>query len=819
MPDKGEGTTRSTGTIRLFWCLLCFLWFLPSLSAQTDTLSLTGVVFDTNAKPVPGAHVRLEEPTQQKTWVADTTPDGTFRFDRLTFGTYIIKVQLQGFFETSSEVRLESSKTVEFTLAAAEKVTQEVDVVARPEPINVDSVSPQEVVTNEIIQSIPYTGRQNFLSAVALMPGVIRDNNNDLHINGSRPDQVRYQMDGLYLTDSAAGGLGSNIPIDSIESVDLNLSNYSAEFGKASGGVVNVHSQFIGDKYRFNATDFIPGWDFRVKSLSDFSPRLLVSGPLLQHKLWFMYSGTLRYNNSYLNDVRAADMRMTQTAVDQLLKFQWNLKESHVLTMEFLHNGAYNSNEGLSVIRPEDATTNFHRRGFTLGVSNRHVVAGKLFETTIQLTRGRDSDLAKGTQPLEAQPQIWSGNYFQDQRTRSERLHGAQTVAWDKQTGGITHRLKAGGEFDWVDSSLQLDRRPFTLLDADGNIQQTVMFSGANFTDVHNQEYGAFMQDRVVFNSKFQTEVGLRYDRERVTGRNNVGPRAAFSFLPFGTPRSKLSGGVGLFYDNLALLNLELPNLQRRLTTSYTNGVPTPAPSATSVLVSPGLRNPADVQWNVEWENEWAPRWVSRIEYIQRNGRDQVRLAAQPNAGGFDMIFNNSGASDYRAVEIGIDRPIKTNLHLLGSYTYSNARSRPSLSIDFPDPAVESFGEVPVGWDARHRLVGWGYFPLPTHLMVSFSVEARSGFPFTEVDDLNHVVNGYNSQQLPSFFVTNAGIEKEITIPFANGKRMAFRIGATNLFNRFNPRFVDNNVNSPTFMSLADSSGRHFTARVRILKK
>jgi outer membrane receptor protein involved in Fe transport len=805
--------------MRLIFGLACFLLFVPSLAAQTDNLSLAGTVFDTNAKPVGSAHVRLEEPTEQKKWDSETKADGTFRFDRLAFGTYRITVELQGYFETFTDVRLESSKTVEFTLAPAETVTQEVDVVARPEPINVDSVAPQEVVTNEVIQSIPYTGRQSFLNAVALMPSVVRDNNNGVHINGSRPDQVRYQLDGLYLTDVAGTGLGSNIPIDAIESVDLNLANYSAEFGKSSGGVINVHSQFIGDKVRFNATDFIPGWDFRTKSLSDFSPRFLFSGPLVQKKLWFMYSGTMRYINSYLNDIATSANKMTQSGADQLFKLQWNLKESHVLTVHLLVNADNMSNEGLSIVRPVETTTNFLRRGVTLGVSDRHVVRGKLFETTLQWTRRHETDLAKGTGPLQAYPNLWTGNYFQDQIANVERAHLAQTVAWDKEAGGLTHRLKAGGEFDWVDSNLQVNRRPFTVYDDQGNIQQTVAFTGPNYTDVHNQEYGAFVQDRIIFSSKLQAEAGVRYDRERVTGRNNAGPRFAFSYLPFGTARSKLSGGVGLFYDDITLTDLQLPNLQRRLTTTYTNGIPTTAPSATSIFASPDLINPSTLHWNLQWEHEWVPRWVSRIQYIQKDGVNQVRLAAQPTSDGFNMVFDNSGASTYRAMEITVDRPIRTNLHFLGSYTYSNAKERPSLSIDFPDPAIENFGKLPVAWNTPHRFVGWGYFPLPTHLMVSFSVEARSGFPYTKLDDLNRVVGTYNGQTMPMYFVTNAGVEKELPIPFGNGKRVAVRVGITNLFNRFNPRFIDTNVNSPTFGTLSDSSRRHFSARVRILKK
>ena len=134
--------------------VLAILYFLPALFAQTDNLSLTGTVLDTNAKPVASAHVHLEQPTEQKSWNTETRPDGTFHFDRLMFGTYRLTVTLQGYFESSTEVRLEASKTVEFTLAQVETVKQEVDVVARPEPINVDSVASQDVVTNEIIQSI-----------------------------------------------------------------------------------------------------------------------------------------------------------------------------------------------------------------------------------------------------------------------------------------------------------------------------------------------------------------------------------------------------------------------------------------------------------------------------------------------------------------------------------------------------------------------------------------------------------------------------------------------------------------------------------------
>jgi outer membrane receptor protein involved in Fe transport len=158
-------------------------------------------------------------------------------------------------------------------------------------------------------------------------------------------------------------------------------------------------------------------------------------------------------------------------------------------------------------------------------------------------------------------------------------------------------------------------------------------------------------------------------------------------------------------------------------------------------------------------------------------------------------------------------------MRFLASYTYSVAKARPSLSLDFPDPTIEGVPESSVDWNVLHRFLGWGYFPLPKHVSASFSVEARSGFPFTTVDDLNLLQGAYNSHHMPTFLVTNASVEKELPIPLVNGKRVALRVGVTNLFNRFNPRFVDTNVNSPHFLALSDSSARHFSARVRILKK
>src|SRR6516162_9824178 len=273
------------------------------LLMQADTLSLSGTILDAGAHPLGDVRVRAEELTELKQWEATTESDGNFRFDRLPYGTYRLTIEKSGYFNTSTEIRLESSQRIEFTLAAAKKVEQDVDVVSRLEPINTDSVSPQVTVNNEVVQNIVYPGRLNFTNALALMPGVLRDNSGQLHILGGRTDQIRYQLDGMNLTNATAGGLAENIPLDAIESVDLDLAGYAAEFGKGSGGVVRVHSQLTGDKYKVNVTDFVPGIDLRRRSISQFQPRLLLSGPVIRNKVWFMYAGSLRYARTWVESL------------------------------------------------------------------------------------------------------------------------------------------------------------------------------------------------------------------------------------------------------------------------------------------------------------------------------------------------------------------------------------------------------------------------------------------------------------------------------------------------------------------------------------
>ena len=107
-------------------------------------LTITVNVSDTSGKPVSGVMVLLESTTDQKKWESVTADSGTVHFDRLQIGSYVIRIIKDGYYPGDVDLRAEASKVVDFTLTAIETRHEEVEVIARPEPINADAVAAQQ---------------------------------------------------------------------------------------------------------------------------------------------------------------------------------------------------------------------------------------------------------------------------------------------------------------------------------------------------------------------------------------------------------------------------------------------------------------------------------------------------------------------------------------------------------------------------------------------------------------------------------------------------------------------------------------------------
>jgi hypothetical protein len=122
-------------------------------------------------------------------------------------------------------------------------------------------------------------------------------------------------------------------------------------------------------------------------------------------------------------------------------------------------------------------------------------------------------------------------------------------------------------------------------------------------------------------------------------------------------------------------------------------------------------------------------------------------------------------------------------------------------------------------WDAPNQVVSWGSYPMPWRLKkfdLAWSTIWRSGFSFVTIDQFGQIVSGPGLFRYPDFFTLNATVERKFGF---RGYRWAARIGVDNITNRENPTVVDNNVNSPSFLSFFGTDHRTLNGRIRFLGK
>src|SRR5438128_1868044 len=114
------------------------------------------------------------------------------------------------------------------------------------------------------------------------------DNAARVHCNSGSTNHASYTLDGSTMSAPVTGRLGARVNIDTIQTMDLVNSRYSADNGRGSSGVLDLKTKMGDDRFRFAGTNFIPG----VSSdnglyVNKWTPRLEVSGPIARGRAWF----------------------------------------------------------------------------------------------------------------------------------------------------------------------------------------------------------------------------------------------------------------------------------------------------------------------------------------------------------------------------------------------------------------------------------------------------------------------------------------------------------------------------------------------------
>ena len=235
--------------------LLLALLLLPAslLHAQTSG-RLIGKVVDSQGQAVPGATVTVTSTNLQgiQTQVSDS--QGDFRFPSLPPGKYTVKSELNGFRTAEAadvDVQLDRASTVSLTMQVA-GVTEQVTVTGTSSVVDTTSTVTGVNANADLFNRIPV--RRDFYDVTRVAPGVTMDSVGP-SVYGSSGAENQYIIDGLNTTGVELGDKGKTLNFDFVQEVEVKTGGLPAEYGRMTGGVVNVitkrgSNSFTGSRLR-----------------------------------------------------------------------------------------------------------------------------------------------------------------------------------------------------------------------------------------------------------------------------------------------------------------------------------------------------------------------------------------------------------------------------------------------------------------------------------------------------------------------------------------------------------------------------------------
>jgi outer membrane receptor protein involved in Fe transport len=251
--------------------------------AQVSGATLTGTVKDSSGASLPNAQISIRDLATGVTHNATTDSAGLYTAPNLLPATYEVRVTATGFsthVQKGITLTVGAQQVLDITMQVGQ-INQTVEVTTEAPTVELTSSELGATVNATTIRELPLNGR-SWTDLANLQPGVVaaethaavnvnRGYGAQLSISGARPQQNNYRLDGISINDYANGGpgsvLGQNLGVEAIQEFSVLTSNYSAEYGKTSGGVVNAISrsgtnQFHGSAYEFlrNSALDAPGY-------------------------------------------------------------------------------------------------------------------------------------------------------------------------------------------------------------------------------------------------------------------------------------------------------------------------------------------------------------------------------------------------------------------------------------------------------------------------------------------------------------------------------------------------------------------------------
>jgi len=785
-----------------------------------------GRVLDENGLPVIGAQVKLET-AGGLPFYAVTGDSGYFAVAQLAAGEFTVRIEKPGYFVLQNQkVQLAAdSGEFAFTLNHVEEVHEKVDVTAPTEQIETSTTQNTETLSDTEIIDLPVASSHDLLQSLVVMPQVLRDNSGQVHIAGANNTEVQYLLDGVEVGDPASNGLTSRMIVDAVRNAEVQTGRFGAEYAHPGGAVLTYNTREGDDKWRFNATDFIPGVNIQNGSwyLGDYYPRVTFSGPILANQLWFAQSFDILHTISVVDGLPpGAPDTTTLWGADSWSRVMWKISTNNSLHGAFLANVTQSENSGLTALNPQSTTTTVNNRELFGFVREQGYFQKAVTELGFGIEDSLNNSVPQGTQPYILLVNGAEGNYFQKQQQDARRYQVFGNAVRTPFKWFGAHTISVGGNFSSVELTQESTRGEIQALNAALALSRLSTFVGDPNFHITNTLLGGFVQDSWAPDAHFVIQAGVRADWDRLFQATLVQPRVAANYLPFKNNHAKFSIGWGMYDIPLNLSLIGQAYDQQEVDTLYnaTGTAPVAGP-ATSAFILPAnglksLQQPYFDIWSAGWEQRFGKTTLVSVELLARDQHHGlVYETLSPGQIGSDFLLQSTREDKYRGATVTARHTFKNQIMLFGAYTRSKADTNEVLQPVLGQLYFAPQQPGPLNWDAPNRLLSWGTIPTPIWgIMVSYLFDYHTGFPYSAINQQQFLVGEANSYRFPDYASLTLGFEKKFTFK----KRIfAARLSVINVLDRQNPDVVVNNVDAPNFGMVTGGQGRAITARLRFL--
>jgi hypothetical protein len=655
--------------------------------AQT-TGGLTGRVTDSTGATLPGVTVEVRSPSLQGVRSAVTEGDGSYHLAILPPGAYEVRFILEGFnSESRRDVRIALGKdsSVDVVLRPA-AVSESMTVVASAPVLDTTSSSVGTNLDTAAIETLP-TGR-NYASIVQVAPGVSSDANphnatqSTITVYGSSGAENAFYIDGVNTTQMEYGFQGKNLNFEFVQEVDVKTGGYEAEYGRATGGIINVITKSGGNTFTGDVFGYLDSDSFQsdTKSIDSSNGTIVgfdrsdwgadLGGFIIRDKLWFFgaYDSVDHSADNQLPGL--SDIVTSETSQDLgSAKLTYTVAPNQTLVFSFLQDPRSDTGaivDANHTLRGDESTylggQDFGGRDYAMRYD---AAIGSQWVAMAQVARHQEENsVAPATaagdtiQYRDAENDFTqTGGFGLIQEKNFERTHYAGSllrllgrhevkggIEYELEKAEVNKRMSGGQQVDVFENHVNPAKpiyRHFYWTTPNATVGNAPT-SELNASPEHKVTT-AYLQDKFTFNDRLVVSYGVRWDRQQIVDASGVvqidlkedyAPRLGIVFDPQGDHSSKVYGSYGRFYEqipmDLVIRSYSYERQPRIINYSPTSTTPDANAEADADLESailgglvtpadPDLRNQYITEYIFGYEREVMPDLAVGVKGIYRS--------------------------------------------------------------------------------------------------------------------------------------------------------------------------------------------------------